>query len=215
MKKLILKMLFAIIAIIATKSSFAQAEINTEFSTRMNYVFGQLDKSRIPTGLLLDYAMEFASLANYNGMLTDTNKVNKGLLADIYNTLLTSGIHSSGGGFYHPDYLDSLWQVQRQPGIITLCGLYYNYSRFKDNALSSNLITVNSDRFFDLRSFPSKGRTIVTLFDFNAATLVRQWIRNEVNGKQYNFNTAGLKKGLYVLQVDRDDETRTTKIIIE
>ena len=98
---------------------------------------------------MLDYAMEFASLSNYNGVLTDTNKVNKGILMDVYNTILTSGIHSNGGSFYHPDYLDSLWQVQRQPGIITLCGLYYNYSRFKDNALSSNLITVNSDRFFD------------------------------------------------------------------
>ena len=149
MKKNHLQMLFALLAITATKNTFAQAEINTEFSTRMNYVFGQLDKSRIPTGLLLDYAMEFASLANYNGVLTDTNKVNKGLLMDVYNTLLTSGIHSSGGSFYHTDYLDSVWQVQRQPGIITLCGLYYNYSRFKDNALSSNLITVNSDRFFD------------------------------------------------------------------
>ena len=149
MKKLIVKMLLLIVAITSTKNSFSQAEINTEFSTRMNYVFGQLDKRRIPTGLLLDYAMEFASLANYNGVLADTNKVNKGLLTDIYNTLLTSGIHSSGGSFYHPDYLDSLWQVQRQPGIITLCGLYYNYSRFKDNALSSNLITVNSDRFFE------------------------------------------------------------------
>ena len=149
MNKLILKILLVFIAIIATKTSFSQAEINTEFSTRMNYVFGQLDKSRIPTGLMLDYAMEFASLSNYNGVLTDTNKVNKGILMDVYNTILTSGIHSNGGSFYHPDYLDSLWQVQRQPGIITLCGLYYNYSRFKDNALSSNLITVNSDRFFD------------------------------------------------------------------
>ena len=149
MRKLFKKILFAFMMLAVSISSFSQAEINTEFSTRMNYVFGQLDKSRIPTGLLLDYAMEFASLGNYNGVLTDTNKVNKGLLTDIYNTLLTSGIHSNGGSFYHPDYLDSLRQVQRQPDIITLCGLYYNYSRFKDNALSSNLITVNSDRFFD------------------------------------------------------------------
>ena len=149
MRKLFKKILFAFMMLAVSISSFSQAEINTEFSTRMNYVFGQLDKSRIPTGLLLDYAMEFASLGNYNGVLTDTNKVNKGLLTDIYNTLLTSGIHSNGGSFYHPDYLDSLRQVQRQPDIITLCGLYYNYSRFKDNALSSNLITVNSDQFFD------------------------------------------------------------------
>ncbi len=66
-----------------------------------------------------------------------------------------------------------------------------------------------------LRSLPSKGRTIVSLFDFNSTALVRQWIRNEVTNKQYNFNITGLSKGLYVLQVDRDDETRTFKLMIE
>ena len=86
---------------------------------------------------------------------------------------------------------------------------------FTDAADSTAARSVNYKTASGLRSFPSKGRTIVSLFDFNAATLVRQWVRNEVNGKQYNFNTAGLKKGLFVLQVDRDDETRTTKIIIE
>ena len=86
---------------------------------------------------------------------------------------------------------------------------------FTDAADSTAARSVNNKTASGLRSFPSKGRTIVSLFDFNAATLVRQWVRNEVNGKQYNFNTAGLKKGLFVLQVDRDDETRTTKIIIE
>ena len=40
MNKLILKILLVFIAIIATKTSFSQAEINTEFSTRMNYVLG-------------------------------------------------------------------------------------------------------------------------------------------------------------------------------
>ena len=115
----------------------------------MNYVFAPLEKNRVPTGLLLDYAMEFADLKSYNGVLTDSNKVNAGLLIDIYSTVAMSAIHTSAGGFYGPAYVDSLWQVQRQPGIITLSGLYYKYSRFKNNAASGGLITVNNDQFYD------------------------------------------------------------------
>ena len=46
-----------------------------------------MEKNRAPNGLLLDYAMEFADLNSYNGTLTDSNKVNAGLLRDMYATI--------------------------------------------------------------------------------------------------------------------------------
>ncbi|MGQ0738420.1 MAG: hypothetical protein ACT4OJ_05110 [Bacteroidota bacterium] len=149
MRKLFLRLCLPFVGLTIVSAAIAQADVNTEFSNRMNYVFGLLDKSKVPTGLLLDYAMEFADLKSYNGVLTDSNKTNAGLLKDIYSTLLMSGIHTNAGTFYHPDYADSLWWVQRQPGIITLSGLYYNYSRFRDDAVSAGLITVNNERFID------------------------------------------------------------------
>lgn len=89
MKQTLTKQLWLFMLFCAfTFSSFAQDEINTEFINRMNYVFGSLEKNRVPTGLLLDYAMEFADLKSYNGVLTDSNKTNAGLLRDIYATLL-------------------------------------------------------------------------------------------------------------------------------
>ncbi len=129
--------------------SFAQNEINTEIIARMNNVFAPLEKNRVPTGLLLDYAMEFADLKSYNGLLRDSNKVNAGVLNDIYTTVAMSAIHTNAGGFYSPAYQDSFWQTQRQPGIIILSGLYYNYSRFKDNAASGGFVTVSNEQFFD------------------------------------------------------------------
>lgn len=138
-----------IILFILSLSVFAQDEINTEFINRMNYVFSPLEKDRVPNGLLLDYAMEFADLKSYNGVLTDSNKVNAGILKDIYATIAMSAIHSNAGGFYSPDYMDEMWQTQRRPGIITLSGLYYDYSRLRDDALSSNLITANNDQLYD------------------------------------------------------------------
>lgn len=66
-----------------------------------------------------------------------------------------------------------------------------------------------------LRSLKSKGKTIISLFEFNTNMLVRQWTRNEISNKNYNFNIAGLRKGLYILQVDRDNEAAVIKIIVE
>lgn len=66
-----------------------------------------------------------------------------------------------------------------------------------------------------VRPFPSTGKTIVSLFEFNTSLLVRQWTQNEPTSKMLNYNIAGLRKGLYVLQVDRDNETLSTKLIIE
>ena len=66
-----------------------------------------------------------------------------------------------------------------------------------------------------VRSLNSTGKTIISLFEFNTSSLAKQWLRNEIDSKTYNFNLAGLRKGLYILQVDRDNQTITTKIIVE
>jgi hypothetical protein len=144
-KKIIGMVLLCIIAATAK----AQTEIDTTFVTQMNNIFGSLEKNRVPYGLLQDYAFDFTDLGSYNGVLTDSNEVSAGTLRDIYSTLFTSAIHTNAGGFYSPDYVDSLWQSQRQPGIITLSGVYYNYARFRDDAVSNNLITVSNDVIYD------------------------------------------------------------------
>ncbi|MBW7840688.1 MAG: T9SS type A sorting domain-containing protein [Chitinophagaceae bacterium] len=149
MKRNITRTFLALLLCAISLSSFAQDEINTEFINRMNYVFSALEKNRVPNGLLLDYSFEFADLKSYSGVLTDSNKVNGGFLRDIYSTIAMSAIHTNAGGFYSPDYVDSIWHLQRQAGIITLSGVYYNYARFKDNALSSGLLTVSNDKFYD------------------------------------------------------------------
>ena len=57
-------------------------EVDTTFNTNMNHVFGNLDVSRIPLGLLKDYAMEFTNLNNYDGtVLVDSNKIDKAVFS--------------------------------------------------------------------------------------------------------------------------------------
>jgi hypothetical protein len=50
----------------------------------MNNIFGSLEKSRVPYGLLQDYAFDFTDLGNFNGVFTDSNEVNSRILTHFY-----------------------------------------------------------------------------------------------------------------------------------
>lgn len=129
---------------------FAQDEVDTTFNNRMNYVFGRLERNRVPYGMLRDYAFEFTDLNAFNGVsLVDSNYVDYSTLGDIYNTLITSRIYTTATGLISTAMRDSVWYNQRQNGIITLSGLFFNYARFADNAYSGGKITVVSDQFVD------------------------------------------------------------------
>ena len=67
---------------------------------------------------------------------------------DVYNTLLMSIIYNNASGFLRPDTIDNRWHNHRQAGQITLAGLYFNYSRFRDDAYP-NYITITSNQLYD------------------------------------------------------------------
>ncbi|CAN1546166.1 hypothetical protein MCETHM1_01965 [Flavobacteriaceae bacterium] len=67
---------------------FAQQVNNTEFKTKTLQVFQNLDKNRIPHGILLDFGMEFTNLQAFNGTLTDSTYTTSQTVNDIYKTLL-------------------------------------------------------------------------------------------------------------------------------
>jgi hypothetical protein len=128
----------------------AQSDTNTTFYSRMSYIVQLLEKNRVPNGMLLDCAMEFTNLSNYNGqILVDSNKVMQPEFWEIYNTLYSSRVHTNGNTIQKPVVVDSLWYSQRQYGKIVLAGLLYNYSRFRDDAVSANLVTILNDQVKD------------------------------------------------------------------
>lgn len=55
---------------------------------------------------------------------------------------------TSVSGFTTSATVDSLWYTYRQPGQIVLSGLYFNYSRFKDDA-AGNYITITNNQLYD------------------------------------------------------------------
>lgn len=140
-------------SIVIKNTTSVTLSMDTSFTAQMNYIYANLNKDSIPTGILLNRAMDFVNVAAYNGVgLADSTKTNYGTVMGIYNTLATgmmSAKAATAGTFYHPVYVDSILQTIRTAGTITLTGLYYQYAAFLPNAVSSNLITVSNNQLHD------------------------------------------------------------------
>jgi hypothetical protein len=65
MKKFIILRFIFLFSVLA----HAEQDINTSFATQMNDMFGPLDKTKVPNGILSDYGMEFANVPAFNGTL--------------------------------------------------------------------------------------------------------------------------------------------------
>ena len=70
----------------------AQINVDNNSKNLINPTFQNLDKTRISSGFLLDYAMEFTDVTAYNGALTDTTYIDINVMGDIYKTLFMSKV---------------------------------------------------------------------------------------------------------------------------
>ncbi|WP_046758675.1 T9SS type A sorting domain-containing protein [Kordia jejudonensis] len=122
--------------------------IHTEYAARINQVFAGIDKNRVPHHLLIDYAMEFAELAAYDGTITSDNIVHRGTYTAIYNTLLMARVQTNVPDLVHPTTFKTNWDHLRKRDTIALSGLYYTYSKLKADAYPNSL-TVSNGRYYD------------------------------------------------------------------
>jgi hypothetical protein len=136
-----------LLCLFATQFVTAQT-ISTDYATQINSTFANLNKTRIPHKLLVDYAMEFEELSNFNGVLTSKNITNKGTYTGIYNTLLMARVNANVTGLVNPTIFKTNWDNLRQANKIVLSGLYYKYNEFKPNA-PNNSITIINGKLYD------------------------------------------------------------------
>lgn len=124
--------------------SFSQSQtINTTYKTSINAKFAGLDKTKVPTKLLINQAMEFAELTDYAGAMSTTNFTTKGKYTNIYNTLLMSRVNATVTGLINPNTFKTNWDNLRAPNKIVLSGLYYKYNKFKTDAYPNFLVNNN------------------------------------------------------------------------
>lgn len=131
--------------------SNAQSFDTTTYYGKMNYVFYYVDKSQVATGLLRDYGIEFNNLDNYTGaILNDTNFVALDDWRTLYTSLYSSQINSNAGMLYLDtiNRLINSYNYSSMP--VTFIGFDYNYNKLRDDAITSNLLSVANDRLYDV-----------------------------------------------------------------
>ena len=144
------KFLQAIIALLLTIHCFSQtftppsyAEIDNNHRNYVNQLFGALEVNRVPTGLLMDYAFDFAEPKIYNGVvLHDSTLMEPGIFSELYSTIFTSKVNANAGTLLHPSIHDSLYYIARQKEVITLSGLLYKYNAIQPDANTAGKMDV-------------------------------------------------------------------------
>jgi len=132
---------------------------DTSVATAVNVAFAPLEKNRVPYSILLDYGMELIDITKYDGVLRSDNYVNPVVYKDAYSTLVSSCVTTNVSGIV-PPMTDALAAKTSQKGKtltskgttsanMVLSGLFYNYSRFKSDALSTNKISVINNTYDD------------------------------------------------------------------
>lgn len=135
-----------------------EIEINRDFNKKMTAVFGNLERDRVPYGLLYDYALAFADLEAYNGVVSDTTFVDVSVLSDIYKTLQMARIHPSTEKDFIPmkQYADTWMQYRKKYTAdetditLVLSGLYYKYAVIPESSFTNRKIEMDKESVKDV-----------------------------------------------------------------
>lgn len=129
--------------------SFGQSvEENKEVRNFLNEMFQPLNKSKIPYGLLKDYAFELTDLDKFTGSaLTDNNCVDRQTYELLLRSIRSSAVATKPFG----DVFEILTKQYSlgDNNTISLSGLAYQFSVIKENAVANGLIRYEGEKVYD------------------------------------------------------------------
>ena len=145
-----MKTIHTLLFILCCTISLNAQQANTDFANQMNSIFQHLDKNRVPHGILTDFGLEYVDLGGYNGTLNSDNHTSRTAVHESFYTLISSRIREVNTGFMQPIDFEKLWHSKRTQGLITIGGLYFKYSKFKDDARTSGKVNVVNNKLYDV-----------------------------------------------------------------
>ena len=123
---------------------------NTDFANQMNSIFQQLDKNRVPHGILTDFGLDYVDFNSYDGSLSTTNYTSRATVHEAYYDLISSRIRQVNTGFIQPQDFEKRWHNHRTENIITIGGLYFKYAKFKDDARTTGKVNIINNKLYDV-----------------------------------------------------------------
>lgn len=132
--------------------------IDNEYHQQIEKIFGKLDRTKVPNGILADIAFPFTDLKAYNGTLTDSTQITVEVFSDIYKTLQSARISPSTEKEFVPmeDFANN-WANYRKNSnteendvTLVLSALHYKYAALNENALKEKKIQLNGEVLSDV-----------------------------------------------------------------
>lgn len=117
------------------------------FANRINYIFQNIDKNQIPTGILQEYGIDFTNVNNYSGqVLNDSNVVVLDEWRSLYNSLYSAQVRLDAG-LQEFSNIRTAIDANSDNSLVVM---HYNFNSIRTDALSSNLLYTSNDQLFDV-----------------------------------------------------------------
>lgn len=122
----------------------------------LDKMFAHIDKNKVPTGLLRDYAEEYEDLDIFTGIvpLTEHNAVDYVRFAYLLSTIKSADL--IGEVSKDIDVFFCQKKSYDENNSISLSLALYKYSQIKENALKDGLITYKNDQVYTTNKDPYK-----------------------------------------------------------
>ena len=131
-------------------------DLSLAYKNEIESIFQHVDRSYVSTGLLSDYGLFFTNIEKFNGIVSDTNYIEYTEWQSLYTSVFSSKFNSNAPLLEPVDVFDRISDTSvANSGIILLAGLHFNYERFRDDALSSNLVYISDNKIYDTPGRPS------------------------------------------------------------
>lgn len=151
MKKINLNRVLLLIALIFIANEVCSQSIsdNQTIRAEIDNMFSDLNKSKISSGYLLDYAIDLVEIPAYNGLvLADTNYVDLAIFEDILHSIKSAAVRQLN---HIPDI--AYWMENFATPVISNnvnIGLaLFKYQYIKENALADNKIIYENGKVSD------------------------------------------------------------------
>lgn len=145
MKSLTAKLCIILLFTFVVNNSFAQAPDTSTTQKLLQYIFQPIDKNQIPTGFLEEYGCPVLPMATFNGILTDSNRIDMNLWRTLYFQFQTGWAKSTSNPL--PAIASVNTTIKQNIGStspIPIPLIIGQYNSVKSNAFTNNLLAYNS-----------------------------------------------------------------------
>ena len=136
--------------VICFLTSNAYSQSSYKMRERLDYMFQPLEKDRVPTGFLLDYAIDLVDLTQYDGTtLTDSNYVSLTTYEDILHSLHSACVQTTNPIGDVSSIMEAM-ETPSNANVATISIVNYDYNCIKANAVKDQLIRYTGSRVIDM-----------------------------------------------------------------